>query len=102
MNKGLKDSQSRYKVCNRKRQEQHHISSQREHHEFTEGAFRDWGYDIAKTEFGASEIDGGWCSFPNPNTGNEIIVKDVIADAMLQQILTRLRIRGTGYYESEW
>ena len=59
---------------------------------FTEGGFRDWGYDIAKTEFGASEIDGGpWCSFLNPNTGTEIIVKDVIADAMLQQILTRPR-----------
>ena len=59
---------------------------------FTEGGFRDWGYDFAKTEFGASEIDGGpWCSFPNPNTGTEIIVKDVIADAMLQQILTRPR-----------
>ena len=59
---------------------------------FTEGGFRDWGYDIAKTDFGASEIDGGpWCSFPNPNTGTEIIVKDVIADAMLQQILTRPR-----------
>ena len=59
---------------------------------FTEGGFRDWGYDIAMTEFGASEIDGGpWCSFPNPNTGTEIIVKDVIADAMLQQILTRPR-----------
>lgn len=59
---------------------------------FTEGGFRDWGYDIAKTEFGASEIDGGpWCSFPNPNTGTDIIVKDVIADAMLQQILTRPR-----------
>ena len=59
---------------------------------FTEGGFRDWGYDIAKTEFGASEIDGGpWCSFPNPITGTEIIVKDVIADAMLQQILTRPR-----------
>ena len=59
---------------------------------FTEGGFRDWGYDIAKTEFGASEIDGGpWCSFRNPNTGTEIIVKDVIADAMLQQILTRPR-----------
>ena len=59
---------------------------------FTEGGFRDWGYDIATTEFGASEIDGGpWCSFPNPNTGTEIIVKDVIADAMLQQILTRPR-----------
>ena len=59
---------------------------------FTEGGFRDWGYDIAKTEFGASEIEGGpWCSFPNPNTGTEIIVKDVIADAMLQQLLTRPR-----------
>ena len=59
---------------------------------FTEGGFRDWGYGIAKTEFGASEIDGGpWCSFPNPSTGTDIIVKDVIADAMLQQILTRPR-----------
>ena len=59
---------------------------------FTEGGFRDWGYDIAKTEFGASEIDAGpWCSFTNPNTGTEIVVKDVIADAMLQQILTRPR-----------
>ena len=59
---------------------------------FTEGGFRDWGYDIAKTEFGASEIDRGpWCSFTNPNTGTEIVVKDVIADAMLQQILTRPR-----------
>ena len=59
---------------------------------FTEGGFRDWGYDIAKTEFGASEIDGGpWCSFTNPKTGTEIVVKDVIADAMLQQILTRPR-----------
>jgi len=62
---------------------------------FTEGGFRDWGYDIAKTEFGASEIDGGpWCSFTNPNTGTEIVVKDVIADAMLQQILTRPRDYG--------
>ncbi len=59
---------------------------------FTEGGFRDWGYSIAKEEFGASEIDGGpWCSFQNPNTGTEIIVKDVIADAMLQQVLTRPR-----------
>ena len=59
---------------------------------FTEGGFRDWGYEIAKTEFGASEIDEGpWCSFTNPNTGTEIVVKDVIADAMLQQILTRPR-----------
>jgi len=57
---------------------------------FTEGAFRDWGYEVAKTEFGAVEIDGGpWCSFANPATGKQIIVKDVIADAFLQQILTR-------------
>ena len=57
---------------------------------FTEGAFRDWGYELAKTEFGAVELDGGpWCTFKNPNTGREIIIKDVIADAFLQQILTR-------------
>ncbi|TPH12904.1 NADP-dependent isocitrate dehydrogenase [Litorilituus lipolyticus] len=57
---------------------------------FTEGAFKDWGYELAKDEFGAQEINGGpWCSFNNPNTGKEIIIKDVIADAMLQQILLR-------------
>jgi isocitrate dehydrogenase len=57
---------------------------------FTEGAFRDWGYNLAKEEFGAVELDGGpWCTFKNPNTGKEIVVKDVIADAFLQQILTR-------------
>ena len=57
---------------------------------FTEGAFRDWGYQLAKAEFKAAEIDGGpWCSFPNPVTGKTIIIKDVIADAFLQQILTR-------------
>ena len=57
---------------------------------FTEGAFKDWGYELAKNEFGAVELDGGpWCSFKNPNTGNEIIIKDVIADAFLQQILLR-------------
>jgi isocitrate dehydrogenase len=57
---------------------------------FTEGAFRDWGYELAKSEFDAVLIDGGpWCSFNNPVTGREIIVKDVIADAFLQQILTR-------------
>ena len=57
---------------------------------FTEGAFKQWGYDLAKDEFGAEEIDGGpWCSFKNPKTGNEIVIKDVIADAMLQQILLR-------------
>ncbi len=57
---------------------------------FTEGAFRDWGYALAKKEFGAKEFNGGpWCSIKNPNTGNEIVVKDVIADAFLQQILTR-------------
>ena len=57
---------------------------------FTEGAFKEWGYELAKSEFGAAEIDGGpWCSFKNPVTGKEIIVKDVIADAFLQQILLR-------------
>jgi isocitrate dehydrogenase len=57
---------------------------------FTEGGFRDWGYALAKREFGAIEIDGGpWCSFKNPKTGKTIVVKDVIADAFLQQILTR-------------
>ncbi|WP_372718387.1 NADP-dependent isocitrate dehydrogenase [Immundisolibacter sp.] len=59
---------------------------------FTEGGFRDWGYALAKSEFGAVEIDGGpWCSFKNPRTGKEIVVKDAIADAFLQQILTRPR-----------
>jgi isocitrate dehydrogenase len=57
---------------------------------FTEGAFKNWGYELAKREFGAQEIDGGpWCSFKNPKTGNEIVIKDVIADAFLQQILLR-------------
>ncbi len=57
---------------------------------FTEGAFRDWGYALAKKEFGAVELDGGpWCTIKNPVTGKTITVKDVIADAFLQQILTR-------------
>jgi isocitrate dehydrogenase len=57
---------------------------------FTEGGFRDWAYDLAKNEFGAQPIDGGpWCKFTNPKTGKEIIVKDAIADAFLQQILLR-------------
>ncbi|MEJ2404590.1 MAG: NADP-dependent isocitrate dehydrogenase [Candidatus Thiodiazotropha sp.] len=57
---------------------------------FTEGAFKNWGYEIAKEEFGAVELDGGpWCTLKNPNTGKEIIIKDVIADAFLQQILLR-------------
>jgi len=57
---------------------------------FTEGAFRDWGYALAQKEFGAVEIDGGpWCSFKNPKSGKDIIVKDAIADAFLQQILLR-------------
>ena len=57
---------------------------------FTEGGFRDWGYQLAKDEFGAVELDGGpWCTLENPTTGNTIIIKDVIADAMLQQIITR-------------
>ena len=57
---------------------------------FTEGGFRDWGYQLAKDEFGAVELDGGpWCTFENQNTGTTITIKDVIADAMLQQIITR-------------
>ena len=57
---------------------------------FTEGGFRDWGYQLAKEEFGAQELDGGpWCTMKNPNTGTQILIKDVIADAMLQQIITR-------------
>ena len=57
---------------------------------FTEGGFRDWAYELAQNEFGAKLIDGGpWCSFKNPKTGREIIVKDAIADAFLQQILLR-------------
>ena len=57
---------------------------------FTEGGFRDWGYQLAKDEFGAIELDGGpWCTMNNPKTNNQIIIKDVIADAMLQQVLTR-------------
>ena len=57
---------------------------------YTEGAFKEWGYQLARDEFGADFIAGGpWCSLVNPNTGKEIIIKDVIADAMLQQILLR-------------
>ncbi|VVE45273.1 NADP-dependent isocitrate dehydrogenase [Pandoraea iniqua] len=57
---------------------------------FTEGAFRDWGYGLAKQEFGATEIDGGpWCKVKNPKTGKDIVIKDSIADAFLQQILLR-------------
>ena len=57
---------------------------------YTEGGFRDWGYALAQAEFGAQLVDGGpWCKFKNPKTGNEIIVKDVIADAFLQQIILR-------------
>jgi isocitrate dehydrogenase len=57
---------------------------------FTEGGFRDWGYGLAQREFGAQPIDGGpWCKFKNPKTGTDIVVKDVIADAFLQQILLR-------------
>jgi len=57
---------------------------------FTEGGFRDWGYACAKELFGAKEVDGGpWCQFKSPKDGSEIVIKDVIADAFLQQILTR-------------
>jgi isocitrate dehydrogenase len=57
---------------------------------FTEGAFCEWGYKLAREEFGATEKNGGpWLAFTNPKTGNEIIIKDVIADNFLQQILMR-------------
>ena len=57
---------------------------------FTEGAFRDWGYALAAREFGAKPLDGGpWMTFKNPKTGKDIVVKDMIADAFLQQILLR-------------
>ena len=57
---------------------------------FTEGSFKDWGYELAAEQFGAEPLDGGpWHTLKNPKTGNEIIIKDVIADAFLQQILMR-------------
>ena len=57
---------------------------------FTEGAFMDWGYELAREEFGGEPLDGGpWHTFRNPNTGKDIIVKDVICDAFLQQCLLR-------------
>ena len=57
---------------------------------FTEGAFRDWGYDVAKNYFGAEEIDGGpWCKIPMSKPGGGIVIKDAIADITLQQVLTR-------------
>ena len=57
---------------------------------FTEGSFKDWGYQLAVEKYGAEELDGGpWHKIKNPLTGNDIIIKDVIADAFLQQILTR-------------
>ena len=57
---------------------------------FTEGAFRDWGYELAKDVFGAEEIDGGpWCQIPEGKPGAGIIIKDAIADITLQQVLTR-------------
>ncbi len=57
---------------------------------FTEGSFKAWGYELAREEFGAKDLDGGpWQTFKNPKTGREIVVKDVIADAFLQQILLR-------------
>ncbi len=55
---------------------------------FTEGAFKNWGYELAKDEFGAEPLDGGpWMKLKNPNTGRDIVIKDSIADAFLQQIL---------------
>jgi len=57
---------------------------------FTEGSFKNWGYELSRTEFGGAEIDGGpWCRIKNPRNGKEIVINDVIADAFLQQILLR-------------
>jgi isocitrate dehydrogenase len=57
---------------------------------FTEGAFRDWGYDVAKQFFGAAEVDGGpWCRIPEGKPGAGLLIKDAIADITLQQVLTR-------------
>lgn len=57
---------------------------------FTEGGFRDWGYALARREFGAQLIDNGpWCKIKHPRGGRDIIIKDVIADAFLQQVLMR-------------
>ena len=57
---------------------------------FTEGAFKEWAYEVAAQEFGATLLDGGpWMQFKNPKTGKNVVVKDAIADAMLQQILLR-------------
>ncbi|WP_018866331.1 MULTISPECIES: NADP-dependent isocitrate dehydrogenase [unclassified Thioalkalivibrio] len=57
---------------------------------FTEGSFKAWGYELAREEFGAKDLDGGpWQTFKNPKTGRDIVIKDVIADAFLQQILLR-------------
>ncbi|MDN4052408.1 NADP-dependent isocitrate dehydrogenase [Massilia sp. YIM B02763] len=57
---------------------------------YTEGGFRDWGYALAQQEFGAELVDGGpWCKFKNPKTSRDIVIKDSIADAFMQQILLR-------------
>ena len=71
---------------------------------FTEGGFRDWGYQLAKDEFGAVELDGGpWCTLTNPKTGNTIVIKDVIADAMLQRgSHAPARVQCSCNDESQW
>ena len=71
---------------------------------FTEGAFRDWGYEIAKSYFGAEEIDGGpWCKIPEGKPGAGIVIKDAIADITLQQVLTRPEdFDVIATLESEW
>ena len=57
---------------------------------YTEGSFRDWGYALAQRDFGAELIDGGpWCKLTNPRTGKDIVIKDSITDAFMQQILLR-------------
>ena len=60
---------------------------------YTEGAFRDWGYEVSKTEYQAEDLDGGpWQVIKNPNNGKSIIINDVICDAFLQQILLDQKI----------
>ena len=81
---------SRHSIRHRQRPAKRDLVHKGNIMKFTEGGFRDWGYTLAKEEFGATELDGGpWCTLTNPHTGNTIVIKDVIADAMLQQIITR-------------
>ena len=80
----------RHRVRHQERAKERHDRAQGEYHEVHGGAFRDWGYDVAKRHFGAVEIDGGpWCRIPEGKPGAGIVIKDAIADITLQQVLTR-------------